>query len=91
MRSRGVTVEAAEHDDAGEVGLVAVVEDEVVAGRVVAEVADLGVGALGLALEGQRPRQRSGLLHPAVVDHVDGDGQLGEEVARRRRCRRGWR
>ena len=81
MRSRGVTVEAAEDDDAGEVGLVAVVEDEVVAGGVVAEVADVGVRALGLALQGQRRRERAGLLDPAVVDHVDGHGQLGDQVA----------
>ena len=50
----GVAVEAAEDDDAGEVGLVAVVEDEVVAGGVVAQVADVGVRAVGLAVQGQR-------------------------------------
>ena len=80
MRSAASPSRRPEDDDAGVVGLVAVVEDEVVAGRVVAEVADLGVCALGLALQGQRLVQWAGLFHSAVVDHVDGDGQLGEEV-----------
>ena len=54
IRCAAVTVESAEDHDAGEVGLVAVVEDEVVAGGVVAEVADVGVGAVGLAVQGER-------------------------------------
>ena len=78
----GVAVQSAEDDDAGEVGLVAVVEDEVVPGGVVAQVADVGVRALGLALQGQRCGQGAGLLDPAVVDHVDGHGQLRDQVTR---------
>ena len=54
MRCGGVAVEPAEDDDAREVGLVAVVEDEVVAGGVVADVTHVGVGAVGLPCQGER-------------------------------------
>src|SRR4051794_27780043 len=50
---RAVPVKPTEDDDAGVVGLVAEVEDEVVVRVVVAEVAHVGVRAIGLVLDGQ--------------------------------------
>src|SRR5215203_4914567 len=52
----GVTLEPAEDDNAREVRLVAVVEDEIVLGGVVAQVAHVGVCAVRLAVQGQRRR-----------------------------------
>src|SRR6478735_5421188 len=78
----GVAVEATEDDDAREVGLVAVVEDEVVPGCVVAQVTDARVRAAWLTVEGERSRQRPGLLNATVVDHVDRHRQLCHQVAR---------
>jgi hypothetical protein len=73
---------SAEDRDAGEVGLVPVVEDEIVAGGVVAHVPHVGVCALGLAFQRQRTGQRAGLLDAAVVGHLHRDRQLRNEVAR---------
>jgi hypothetical protein len=47
----GVTLQSSENDDAPVVGLVAVVEDEVIAGRVVAEVADLRIRPFRLTVQ----------------------------------------
>src|SRR3954470_4188769 len=71
---RGGPVQSAQYDDAGVVGLVAVVQDEVIAGGVVAEGSYVGVCALGLPVQGERWRQGSGFLAPAVIGHVDGHG-----------------
>ena len=62
-------------------GLAAVVEDDVVPGGVVAHVSHAGFCALGLTIQGERRRQRTGLLDRAVVNHVDRHGQLGDQVA----------
>jgi hypothetical protein len=78
---RGVSVQPPQDHDAGEVGLVAVLEDEVVPGGVVAHVSHAGFCALGLTIQGERRRQRTGLLDRAVVNHVDRHGQLGDQVA----------
>src|SRR3954452_4343920 len=80
----GPVVEAAEGDDAFVVRLVAVVEDEIVAGSVVAEVADVGDGTVRGTLETQGGGEGAGLLDPAVVAHLDGLGQLGQQVTSRR-------
>jgi hypothetical protein len=50
----GVSVQPAQDHHAGVVGLVAVVEDEVVPGGLVAHVSYIGVCALGLTVQGER-------------------------------------
>jgi hypothetical protein len=64
-----VPVEAPDPDDAVEVTLVAVVEDQVTAGRVVADLVDVGVGAAGDSVGGQCAGQCPGLLRPVEVVH----------------------
>lgn len=51
---RGLAVESTEDDDAGEVELVAVVEDEIVPKGVVAQVAYVGARSVGLPRQGER-------------------------------------
>src|SRR5689334_22628526 len=55
-------LEASDPDDAGVVADVAVVEDEVATGSVVADLVDLGVRPGGHTVGGQGPRQTPGLL-----------------------------
>ena len=51
---RGVAFQVTQDDDPVVLGLVAVVEDEVVAGGVVADVAHVGICSGRLSLQGER-------------------------------------
>ena len=74
-------VESADANDAIPVADVAIVEDQVARGCVVADIADVWVGSCWCAVGRQPPRKCRNLLD--VVEVVEGQGkrQLGGEVA----------
>lgn len=76
--------EVAEADDAVEVADVAVVEHEVVAGAVVADVVDFGVSAGGDTLRGERSGESGDLLDPVEVGEGEREWQLVDQVVRGR-------
>src|SRR5439155_265316 len=80
FESADISFKAAEDDDPVVVGLVSVVEDEVVRGGVVAEVGHVWVCSIGLVGHREPLWKRSGLLDAAVISHRESQRQLCEEV-----------
>ena len=83
--------EPAEANDAVEVADVAVVEDEVAGGGVVADVVDVGVGTRGSAVQGEWPGQLRDLLDVVEVAEAQRQRQLVDAGRGRWRCRRAAR
>src|SRR3954447_144672 len=73
-------IHATENNYACVVRLVAVVEDEVGARSVVANVRDVWVRTGGLAIEREGLRQTSGLLDPSVIAHLQRHRKLSNQV-----------
>src|SRR3954463_6112220 len=73
-------IHATENNDACVVRLIAVVEDEVGARSVVANVRDVWVRTGGLAIEREGLRQTSGLLDPSVIAHLQRHRKLSNQV-----------
>src|SRR5829696_10257778 len=74
-------VESSDTDDAVPVADIAVIEDQVARGGVVANVADVWVGSCRYAFHRQRPGKLRDLLDLVEVFEGQGERQLGGEVA----------